>query len=184
MKKRKQMLMVIVGYSGAGKTTVAKEFGAKYDLVMLNEDDFVFKMNPASMIKRVARENDRVLGMENLMLVLEHSLKTGKSVVIEGALVDGPVYLRDFKDVAKRYNCVCVPVMLMAERKVRVNRKKAKNGHVISARLDKRLRGEAKKLQYHKACKVVDTTDLTLKGTLVALERIWAELEGIYNALL
>jgi len=168
----KKFLITIVGWSGAGKTTLARELAKKHDFANISEDYFVFDMNPRSLIKRTARDVDRKIGMENMLLVLDNYMKNNKSIVVEGALVDGPVYLCDFEQIAKEHEYNFVSIMITADKKTRRNRKKKKGGHVISSGLDRRLIKMAKTLGYTKIDNVIDTTSLSVKKSLSIIERI------------
>lgn len=83
----KHKLILIVGSSGAGKTTLAEMLAKERDCAFLSEDDFIFTMNPKTMITRAPRKQDRVLGMKSLWASLQVYLRAGRSVVVEGALV-------------------------------------------------------------------------------------------------
>ena len=162
-------LVVIVGHSGAGKTTLAEMLARKNDYALLCEDDFVFAMNPASMIKRIPRKSDRIYGLNNLKMVLGVYLGTKKSVVIEGALVDGPFYLDDFRKMAEKYDFDFIPVMLTGDEGKR-RRRKVRNGYAVTKTQDARLRREARKLGYPEECKQIDTTKQSLNKTFKKLQ--------------
>ena len=168
----KPTLIVLVGHSGAGKTSLARELGEKYDFGVLSEDNFVFKMNPRSLVERVARQVDREIGMGALVRALEVYFEYKKTVILEGAFVDGPLYLRDFREMAQKSGYGFKSIMLTADRKQRVKRKKRKNGHVISEVLDQRLRKAADDLGYREDSVEVDTTKQKLKQTLEKIEEI------------
>lgn len=165
-------LILIVGYSGAGKTTIATKICQKYNLPLLSEDNFVFKMHPHTMITRVADGEARRFGMQNLFSVLENYMATDRSIVVEGALVDGPATLVDFQALAKAHHYNFVPIMLTAESKQRRKRKKRKKGYVIPRKLDNRLIRAAESLKYNETCTIVDNTKLSEKKTLAAIEEI------------
>ena len=169
----KKFLVVIVGWSGAGKTALAHELAKKHDFANIGEDSFVFDMNPKSLIKRVARVADRKIGTENMLLVLNNYMKNQKSIVVEGALVDGPIYLRDFEKIAEKNNYDFVPIMIIADEKIRRARKKKKiYNYVIPRKLDKRLIESAKLLKYDEISHVIDTTNLSMKKSLLLIEKI------------
>lgn len=164
-------LVVIVGQSGAGKSTLAEMLARKNDYALLCEDDFVFAMNPASMIKRVPRKSDRIYGLNNLKMVLAVYLGTKKSTVIEGALVDGPYYLDDFRQMAEKYEFDFIPIMLVGDDAKR-RRRKVRKGYAVTKTTDARLKREAKKLGYPDECKVIDTTKQSLKKTFDNLDKL------------
>ena len=164
-------IIFIVGNSGAGKTTYAEELAKKYDFALLGEDNFVFKMNPGSMVKRVSRGNDRKIGMKNLNSVLENYIIEGISIVIEGAFVDGPLYLDDFLKIARKNNYDFCPIMLVVDRRKSIRRKK-KKGYVVPEVIDRRLREAALKLEYPEKCYVFDTGKQSLKKGLKEIEKI------------
>lgn len=78
------------------------------------------------MITRVADGEARKFGMQNLFSALENYMATDRSIVVEGALVDGPTTLVDFQALAKAHHYNFVPIMLTAESKQRRKRKKRK----------------------------------------------------------
>jgi adenylate kinase family enzyme len=167
----KKYMIVLVGWSGAGKSTLSHEFAKKHDFAKISEDDFVFHMNPRSFIKRTARSADRNIGMENMLLVLDNYIKNRKSIVIEGALVDGPTYLKDFENIAKENNYNFVPIMIIADRKNRRSRKK-KKGYVVPMKVDKKLIETAISLGYHEVDNIIDTTKLSVRKSLLTIEKI------------
>ena len=161
-------MIFIVGNSGAGKSTLAEWLAKENDFALLGEDDFVFKMNPGSMVERVARSKDRKIGMKNMMSVLANYLDNGNNVVIEGAFVDGPVYLDDFAKIAKKYGYEFCPIMLIVSRKKSIRRKK-KKGYVVPEKIDQKLRKAAEDLGYTDKCIALDTGKYSLKRTKVEL---------------
>ncbi|MBO4855726.1 AAA family ATPase [Candidatus Saccharibacteria bacterium] len=155
-------LIVLVGASGAGKTTLGKMIAEKCNYVHLGEDDFVFEMIPLALKQRKLGAGDREIGMRNLWSCIENCLKAGRSVVVEGALVDGPFYLDDFKELAVKHGAEYIPFLLsgtVAKRRLR----KLRQGYAVTREQDKRLRDRAKQLRYTEKCTVVDTTKLTKK---------------------
>ena len=164
-------LVVIVGYSGAGKTTLAEMLARKNDYALLSEDVFVYDMNPARMIKRLPTKNDWIYGLNNLKMVLSVYLGTKKSVVIEGALTDGPFYLDDFRQMAEKYEFDFIPIMLVGDDAKR-RRRKVLKGYAVTKTIDARLKREAKKLGYPDECKIIDTTKQSLKKTFDMIDKM------------
>lgn len=116
-------LILVVGSSGAGKTTLAEMLAKERDCAFLSEDDFIFTMNPKTMITRTPRRQDRALGMKSLWASLQVYLRAGRSVVVEGALVDGPYYLEDFRKLAEVYDYEFIPLLLKGSVQKRRDRK-------------------------------------------------------------
>lgn len=164
-------LVVIVGYAGAGKTTLAKMLALKNDYALLREDDFVLEMNPASLAKQVARKSDRIYGLNNLKLVLSVYMGTGRSAVVEGDFVDGPFYLDDFRQLAKKYKFDFIPVMLTGAEMRRRRRRVRGEGHfMVNATQDRHIRREMQRLGYLEECHQIDTTEQSLAKTHAMLE--------------
>jgi predicted kinase len=164
-------LLVIIGAAGTGKSTLAYEFAKKHDYVLIEEDYFVFGMHPASMIKRIARQSDRKLGMENMLTVLSDHVKAGKNVLVSGAFVDGPVRLHELSEWAKATGYRFVPVMLAASEPTRRKREKTR-GYVLPRLLDRQLAKKAERLKYAEQSHVLDTTNLSQAESLEQLESI------------
>ena len=156
MTKKKKFILIL-GSSGAGKTTLSNILARERDLAKLSEDDFVFSMNPRTMITRIPTKKDRILGLESLWASLEVYLKAGRSVVVEGAFVDGPYYLEDFEKLAKKYKYEFTPILLKGSVEKRRERKLRK-GWAMPRQLDLRLRRSAEQLGYPQKCDVIDTT--------------------------
>lgn len=166
-------IIVIVGNSGSGKTTISQDIAKQCDFACLSEDQFVFDMNPGSLIERKARKQDREIGMQNLLSVLQNYLKNNKSVIIEGAFVDPPIYLQDLAKIAEKNNYIFIPIMLLVERKVSVKRKKKKpNGYIVPERIDAYLRQSADKLEYQKICSVIDTSKAKYNNVVLKIKEL------------
>ena len=116
-------LILVVGSSGAGKTTLAEMLAKERDCAFLSEDDFIFTMNPKTMITRTPRRQDRALGMKSLWASLQVYLRAGRSVVVEGALVDDPYYLEDFRKLAEVYDYEFISLLLKGSVQKRRDRK-------------------------------------------------------------
>ena len=150
-------LVLIVGSSGAGKTTLSEMLAKEYDYALLSEDNFVFSMNPRTMITRRLHGDVRKLGMECLWASGQTYLCAGRSVVVEGAFVDGPYYLANFRELAKERGCTFVPILLDGSEYERRKRKK-RQGYAVSREIDFRLRHSAEELGYLKEAAIIDTT--------------------------
>ena len=167
--------MFMVGSSGAGKTTLAEMLAREQDFMLLSEDVFIFDMNPRTKIARRLRDGDRELGMGSLWTTLRMYLEAGRSVVVEGAFVDGPYYLNDFRKLASECGYEFVPILLDGSARKRRKRKK-RQGYAIPQEVDLRLRRSAERLGYWNDCAVVDTTKDRTKRK--SLERIIAIVNG------
>ena len=165
-------LVVIVGYTGAGKSTTAQALAYAHDWAYLEEDDFVFGMHPSSMRKREASLRDRRMGMLNLQSVLSNYLRKGHSVVVEGALVDGTMLLKDFAKMAELYDCKFVPIMLVAKEAKRRMRRRINGKYVVPKRIDARLVKKADHLKYAEQTTVIDTTNMSRKRVLTEVEKL------------
>ena len=150
-------LILFVGASGAGKTTLGKMVAEKCNYVWLGEDDFIFEMIPLARKQRRLGDGDREIGMRNLWVCIENCLKAGRSVVVEGALVDGPFYLDDIKELATKYKAEFIPYLLGGAA-VKRRLRKLRQGYAVTRAQDKRLRDRAVELGYTKKCTIVDTT--------------------------
>ncbi|MCR4753589.1 MAG: ATP-binding protein [Candidatus Saccharibacteria bacterium] len=144
-------LIFIVGSSGAGKTTLSEMLAKKYDFALLSEDNFVYIMNPKTMITRRLHGDVRRQGMECLRESLQVYLRAERSVVVEGAFVDGPYYLRDFREMARKYNYAFIPLLLDGDERKRRKRKK-RQGYAIPQEVDSRLKCSVEQLGYFKEC--------------------------------
>ena len=164
-------LVVIVGHSGAGKTTLARMLAEKNDYALLSENDFVFQMNPASLQRKLRRDSDRIYGQNILKLALTVYLGTGRSTVVEGDFVGGPLYLDDFRQLAEKNDFQFVPVMLVGEELRRRRRRLRAGGFLpVSQAQDARMRREARKRGYPEECYQIDTTKQNLAKTYSLLD--------------
>ncbi|MCL1929906.1 AAA family ATPase [Candidatus Saccharibacteria bacterium] len=169
MSHRERLLLVVVGPPGTGKSTLSREFAKRHDYALVEEDNFVFTMNPASKIKRIARRQDIALGAKNMLAVINDYAEVGKNILVSGAFVDGPLRLHEFDEWAVKANYRFIPVVLTASEIVRRKRQKTR-GYVLPRALDRQLVKKSKRLKYAEQSYVLNTSGMRRAESLKQLE--------------
>jgi len=167
------MLLVIRGFAGVGKSTLAREFSKKHDFALLKQDAFVFDMNQASMIKREARAMDCKVGFSNIITVMKNYMDIGKSIVLEGALVPltagDPFDLDKVFALAKGHGYTVKLITLETQDKVRKKRQK-KRGYVLPVKIDCELAARTGRQELLAPNLVIDTSKINVRQSLIEIE--------------
>lgn len=168
-------LLIITGYSASGKSTMSFKFAKKHDYALLIQDNFLFKMNPSSLVSRWPKPYDHGISITNMQSCMKNYMETGKDIVIEGAMVsisdDDPLDIASFIDLAKKYKYEPIWISLVADEKTRRKRQK-KRGNTLKRHIDKRLIKAADELHIKYSPHVIDTSKLTMKQCLESIEKI------------
>lgn len=172
------IFLIIKGYAGSGKTTLSFKYAKEYDLALIEQDNFLFDMNPASLKNRRARQPNHKIAFKNMLSCIENYMQAGRDILLEGALVairdTDPLDLADFIKLAKKYNYKSILLTLVADDKTRKRRQK-KRGHVLKPHNDKKLITAANQQRLEIANHIIDTSKLTIKGSLAAIEEAVAK---------
>lgn len=169
------ILLIIIGYAAAGKSTVSFDFAKKHDYALINQDHFLFKMNPSSLAKNAATKTQHKITHKTLLTCTEIYMQAKQNIVLEGALVsisDGdPICVEDFIILAKKHKYTPVVLSLIADEKIRKKRQK-KRKNVLNPEIDKMLIAAHAKQNIKDNHHIVDTTKHKPKHTLQAIEEI------------
>lgn len=172
------IFLIIKGYAGAGKSTLALEYAKKHDSFLIKQDVFLFGMDPGSKKNRRARQPDHQIAFRNLLSCTENCMQSGKDILLEGALAaiidTDPLDLADFIKLAKKYDYKPILLTLVADDKTRKRRQK-KRGHILKPHHDKELIAAASQQRLEIDNHIIDTSKLTIKGSLAAIEAIVAK---------
>jgi len=170
------ILLIIKGYPGSGKTTLAGKFAKKHDFALIKQDSFWFGLNPGSMISRFTRSLDRQVGFKNIISCTENYMEVQKPILIEGALlvdVPGePPIIPAVLSLAAKYKYDPIIITLKADDKTRHKRQR-KRGYILRPHIDNRLKRAAQK-QFADLDQAItlDTSCLSIKKSIEALEDI------------
>jgi len=169
-------LVIINGFAGAGKSTVAKEFAKKYNFVLIKQDTFLFELNAIKEPKKGLTEEEHILTIKNMMSCVKNYMKYRKNIIIEGALVSishkDPLDVRKFIHLGKKNGYKVKVIMLVAKDNVRHRRMKKKR-NIVPKKIDTMLKsaGENTNAKIKKVA-VLDTSDYSRKMVLKKLEKI------------
>ena len=168
-------LVILNGYAGSGKSTLSFKFAKEHDFALIAQDHFLFRMNPSSLKTKLPNIFDHKIALQNLLSVTENYMRSGKNIVIEGALVpitDGdPMDISAFLKLAGKYSYSIKIITLVAEEKVR-NRRQRKRGCVLKPQIDKILVNASKSQTISSHNYQIDTSKLTIKKSLEEIKKI------------
>jgi dephospho-CoA kinase len=126
-------ILVIRGYCGTGKSSVAKKIAKKNNYALLEYDNFLWNMNPVSKPSKFEYE----ISFLNFLSVLKNYLKTKKNIVIEGPLVqrtkEDPFEIKKVISIIKRAKYNYKIVQLVANEIECIKRMKKRN-QIVSKR--------------------------------------------------
>jgi predicted kinase len=127
------LLLVLIGYPGAGKTFFTRQLCERLDLVRINQDEIraTFFKNPSYD----KYEDDIVTSMSDIML--KTLLSTGKSIIIDASL-DTINERANRRLQAERSGYKVVPIYLQTDVKTAVNRIKLRT----KTKLDDKYHGK------------------------------------------
>jgi predicted kinase len=163
-------LIIIRGYSGTGKSTVAKMIAEKHDFALLKEDNFFFALNP----HKTKDKDDYQVTFDNIVDCLENYMQQGQDIIIEGALApivkENPLDINDFEKLAKKHNYDLFKLLFIADEKVCIERM-AKRGHTVKKEIFKKLARKINQLQTKDEI-IIDTSQLSLDQSVANVEKI------------
>ena len=169
-------LVIINGFAGAGKSTVAKEFAKKYDFVLIKQDTFLFELNAIKEPKKGLTKEENILTIKNMMSCVKNYMKYRKNIIIEGALVSishkDPLDIRQFINLGKKNGYTVKDIMFIAKDSVRYKRLKKKKS-IVPKRIDTMLKKAAETVNTKiKKVTVLDTSNYSRKMVLKKLKKI------------
>ncbi|MFV0485517.1 MAG: AAA family ATPase [Candidatus Saccharimonadales bacterium] len=171
----KPTLLIIRGYSGAGKSALSLEYAQKHDFALLKQDTFYFGMNPASKLQQVTRPKDTELGWRNTLSVVENYMNSGQSIILEGALNRFHDYdsldFAHLTDLSSKYGYKVILLTIIADEKTRRKRKK-KKGYVTKLKVDRMLVELTDRQALPQSSHVLDTSKMSIKKSLIAIHEI------------
>jgi len=115
--------LIVRGYCGTGKSSVAKHIAKKNDFAFLEYDNFLWNMNTTREPSKFEYE----ITFKNFLSVLKNYLKTKKNILIEGPLVprtnEDPFDIKKVISLIKKSNYECKIVQLTANEDICVKRR-------------------------------------------------------------
>jgi gluconate kinase len=161
--------VIIRGYCGSGKSTVAQRFATDKHWAFLEYDTFLWSLNST----KKPTPSDYQLAWKNLNSVLDNFLAVGKNLVIEGPLVarteHDPFSLETLiKKLKKRAYKVTI-IQLRASKEVTQCRMEIRN-HVVPEP-EQRDFIEKHKAQTLPEEIVIDTSNLSLEEVQLEIEK-------------
>lgn len=172
---QKPILLIIKGYAGAGKSTLAFEYAKQYDFALIKQDTFIFELNPGSMLERIARAPDTASGFKNILSVIENYMVTQKPIILEGTLValekHDPLDFEPILELAKKYEYQTVLITITAKERTRRWRQ-LKRRYRLPIDLDRKLADLADEHHLPLPNHIIDTTKMSKSETLVALHNV------------
>ena len=164
------LVLIIRGYCGTGKSTIAKYISKRYQFAFLEYDNFLWDLN--SYVKPAKSEYE--ITFKNFMSVLKNYLKTDKSILIEGPLVsrcgDDPFDLKKVISAITKSNHQLKIVQLTATEDVCLQRMKNRNHIVPKWERDMFRKGHDDSIQKDEV--IIDTTKLTLNQTINRIKKL------------
>lgn len=156
-------LIIIRGYCGTGKSSVAKRLARTMKCAFLEYDDFLWGFNamqkPTPAIYKIT--------YKNFMSVLKNYLDEKKDVIVEGPLVprtnQDPFRIKEVIALAKRKKYTIKPIQLTATDEVCVIRMR-KRSHVVPKK-ERRMFAKKHQESVQPNEYVLDTSKLTLDET-------------------
>ena len=172
MKSSKTKKLIIVhGYSGAGKSWVSYEFAKENNYAWISQDRFLFHMFPAS---NKTGDNTKVhhkVVIDNLKAVLSTYMDADYNIVLEGALVsiwhEDPLNPLEFVKLAKKKGYEVIAVKFSASDRKRIARRR-KRELKMPKEVDTSLKDAADALAEKLGSKELDTTKMSKKKSLAA----------------
>lgn len=166
-------LVIIQGYSGAGKTTIARSLARKYRIPVVEYDMFLFGLHPFGSSRLRKKEYDA--SQAHLKSAVTYYMKEGRMLILEGALMSinaklNTFKLEDFFVLAKKYKYRVEHILLVSDKKVAKERMMSRGTVVKSKSYDKIVKqvNKYKKSHVH----VLDTTHLTKRQVLNRVEKL------------
>jgi cytidylate kinase len=163
-------VVIIRGYCGTGKSSVAKNIAKKNNFAFLEYDVFLWNMNTAKKPSKFEYE----ITFQNFLSVLKNYLKTGKNIIIEGPLVprtgEDPFNLKKIISIIKKVNYKCQIIQLTANENVCVKRMKKRNYIVPKWERDMFKRKHDESIQKNEI--IIDNSNLTIRQTINKIEKL------------
>lgn len=157
-------VIIIRGYCGSGKSSVAKHLAKKNEFAFLEYDNFLWNMNTTKKPSKFEYE----IAFRNFLSVLKNYLTTKKYILIEGPLVprtkDDPFEIKKVVSIIKNSNCELRIFQLIANETVCIQRMKKRNHVVPKWERDMFKQKHDDSIQKNEI--VIDTSNLTLQQTV------------------
>ena len=169
------ILLIINGYAGAGKSTVARTFAEKNNFALISQDDFLFNLNAFDGHKELTPE-DHTVAIKNMHDCVLNYMHLNRNIVVEGALVSisqkDPLDLRDFIKLGHTLNYQVKIVTLIADHQVCLERQK-KRHYIIPTPIDKKLHQALSEIDQKIDNEIViDTSKNSVANIVTQIERI------------
>jgi len=174
------ILLIINGYPGTGKSTIASEFAKKNNFALINQDIFLFQLNAFSENKLINHQ-EHLVTIKNIHDCLLNYMHLNKNIVLEGALVSisskDPINIIDFIKLGKKMGYKVVIITLIAEKKVRIKRQK-KRKYILPQKIDNKLCHAVSKINKKIDDEIIiDSSNYSIKTTLQKIEKIISEFD-------
>ncbi len=169
-------LLIINGYAGTGKSSVAKMFAEKNNYALLSQDIFLFQFNTIKDTNNGLTKEEHFVAVKNMYDCTLNYMRFSKDIVVEGALVSisekDPLDVRDFIRLGKKLNYKVIITTFIADDGIREQREKERN-YIVPQHIDQLLR------------KATQTIDEKIEGELVidtsnmSVDEVVKKLEGL-----
>lgn len=163
-------VLIIRGYCGTGKSSVAKHIAKKNDFAFLEYDTFLWNMNTTRKPSKFEYE----ITFKNFLSVLRNYLKTKKDILIEGPLVprtkEDPFNIKKVISIIRKANYKCQIVQLTVEEPICVQRMKKRNHVVPRWERDMFKQKHDDSIQSDEV--IIDTSNLTIRQTINKIEKL------------
>ncbi len=163
-------VLIVRGYCGTGKSSVAKHIAKKNDFAFLEYDNFLWNMNTTRKPSKFEYE----ITFKNFLSVLKNYLKTKKNILIEGPLVprtkEDPFDIKKVISIIKRANFECKIIQLTANEDVCVQRMKKRNHVVPKWERDMFKKKHDDSIQKNEI--KIDTSSLTIQETINKIKKL------------
>lgn len=163
-------VLIIRGYCGTGKSTVAKTIAKKNNFAFLEYDNFLWGMNKAKKPSKFEYE----ITFKNFSMVLKNYLKTKKNILIEGPLVsrtnEDPFEIEKIISIIKKEKYECIIVQLRATENVCLERMNKRAKIVPKWERDMFIKKHIDSIQKNEI--IIDTSNLSLKQTQNKIEKL------------
>ena len=169
-------VLIIRGYCGAGKTTLASKYAKKHNCALLEYDRFLWNLNSYLWKKGPAKHithKEYEITFKNYMDVLRNYLESGRDVVLEGILIhqsrNDPFHIENLVSEIKKTKSKYTIIQLRLDESISVERMKERGWVVKKKSWEHVKQEEQKELQPNEI--VIDTTKKSKEEVLKEIEK-------------